>query len=123
MGFPQIQNKAICQRLCHKKGKEKTRKAKTVALETKVRELESIISTNSNDLVIEEYHKCKTELEEIYNYIILRSDTDWYELGEKSTKDFLNLEKRNKIRLNHTSGKSTMKTMKSQLILMRFLPN
>ena len=80
--------------------KAKERKAKRVALETKVRELETIISTNSNDLVIEEYHKCKAELEEIYNYItegiILRSKTDWYELGGKSTKYFLNLEKRNK---------------------------
>ena len=47
----------------------KERKTKRVALETKVRELESIISTNSNNSVIEEYHKCKAELEEIYNYI------------------------------------------------------
>ena len=80
--------------------KAKERKTKRVALETRVRELESIISTNSNDLVIEEHHKCKAELEEIYSYItesiILRSKTDWYELGEKPTKYFLNLEKRNK---------------------------
>ena len=80
--------------------KAKEWKAKRVALETKVRELESIISTNSNNLVIEEYHNYKAEREEIYNYItegiILRSETDWYELGDKSTKYFLNLEKRNK---------------------------
>ena len=80
--------------------KAKYRRTKRVALETKVRELESIISANSYDLVIEEYHKCKTEPEEIYDYItvgiILRSKTDWYELGEKSAKYFLNLEKRNK---------------------------
>ena len=60
----------------------------------------SPISTYSDDLVIDEYHKYKAELEEIYNYItevvILRSKTDWYELGEKSTKYFLNLEKRKK---------------------------
>ena len=49
--------------------KAKDRKTKRAALETKVRELESIISTNSNDLVIEEYHKFKAELEEIYDYI------------------------------------------------------
>ena len=41
--------------------KAKGRKRRRIALETKVRELESIISTNSNDLVIEEYHKCKAE--------------------------------------------------------------
>ena len=50
--------------------------------------------------MIEEYHKFKAELEEIYDYItegiILRSKTDWYELEEKSTKYFLNLEKRNR---------------------------
>ena len=80
--------------------KAKDSKTKRVALETKVSELETIISTNSNDLVIEEYHKCKAELEEIYNNItesiILRSKTDWYELREKSSKYFLNLEKRNR---------------------------
>ena len=41
-----------------------------------------------------------TKLEEIYNYItqgiILHSRVDWYEHGEKSSKYFLNLEKRNK---------------------------
>ena len=44
-------------------------KTKRVSLETKVREFESVISTNSNDSVIEEYHKFKAELEEIYDYI------------------------------------------------------
>ena len=79
-------------------------KTKRVALETKVRELESIISTNSNHLVIEECQKCTAELDEIYDYItegiILRFKTDWYEPGEKSnSKYFLNLEK--EIRPNH----------------------
>ena len=41
--------------------KAKDRKTKRVALETNVRELESIISTNANDLVIEEYHKYKAQ--------------------------------------------------------------
>ena len=40
------------------------------------------------------------ELETLYDYItaglILRSKTSWYEHGEKSSKYFLNLEKRNK---------------------------
>ena len=58
--------------------KAKECKTKRVALEAKIRELESIISTNSNDFLIEEYHKCKAELEKIYNYItkgiILRSN-------------------------------------------------
>ena len=40
----------------------------------------------------------------IYNYItqgiILRSTVDWYEHGEKSSKYFLNLEKRNKAKFH-----------------------
>ena len=39
-------------------------------------------------------------LEALYNYItegiIMRSKSNWYEFGEKSSKYFLNLEKRNK---------------------------
>ena len=46
------------------------------------------------------YNECKQELETLYDYItegiILRSRATWYERGEKSTKYFLNLEKRNK---------------------------
>ena len=30
--------------------------------------------------------------------VILRSNSDWYELGEKSTKYFLNLERKNSVR-------------------------
>ena len=66
----------------------------------RVKELESLISTDSEECSLQEYNKCKQDLEEIYNYItegiILRSKTDWYELGKKSTKYFLNLEERNK---------------------------
>ena len=47
-----------------------------------------------------EYNKCKSDLETLYDYItagiILRSKSDWYEHGEKSSKYFLNLGKRNK---------------------------
>ena len=50
--------------------------------------------------MINEYNECKQELEILYDYItqgiILRSRATWYEHGEKSTKYFLNLEKRNK---------------------------
>ena len=73
---------------------------KRKALEQKVKELESLISTGAEGCSLQEYNKCKQDLEEIYNYItegiVLRSKTDWYELGEKSTKYFLNLEKETK---------------------------
>ena len=65
-----------------------------------MKELDVLISSNAEETLIQEYHKCKHQLEEIYNYItqgiILRSKIDWYEHGEKSSKYFLNLEKRNK---------------------------
>ena len=80
--------------------KARGRRGKRQALEQKVKELESLISTGAEECSLQEYNKCKQDFEEIYNYItegiILRSKTDWYELGEKSTKYFLNLEKRNK---------------------------
>ena len=80
--------------------KAKERRAKRNKLELMVKELEVLISSNAEETVIQEYHDCKNQLEEIYNYItqgiILRSRVDWYEHGEKSSKYFLNLEKRNK---------------------------
>ena len=64
------------------------------------KELESLISTETEECSLQEYNKSRQDLEEIYNYntgsIILRSKTDWYELGEKSTKYLLNFQKRNK---------------------------
>ena len=45
----------------------------------------------------EEYNDCKTQLEQIQkikaNGIKIRSECEWYEHGEKSSKFFLNLEK------------------------------
>ena len=80
--------------------KAKERKAKRNKLELRVKEFEVLISCNAEETVIQEYHDCKHQLEKIYNYItqgiILHSRVDWYELGEKSSKYFLNLEKRNK---------------------------
>ena len=77
--------------------KAKEQKAKRNKLELRVKVL---ISSNAEETVIQEYYDCKHQLEKIYNYItqgiILRSKVDWYEHGEKSSKYFLNLEKRNK---------------------------
>ena len=65
-----------------------------------MKELDALISSNAEENLIQEYHKCKHRLEEIYNYvtqgIIIRYNVDWYEHGEKSSKYFPNLEKRNK---------------------------
>ena len=80
--------------------KAKKRKARRLELESKVKEFEEQLTTDSNDQFINDYNKCKEELESLYDYItdriILRSCATWYEKGEKSTKYFLDLEKRNK---------------------------
>ena len=69
-------------------------------MEKRIVELESLISSSSSQELLDEYNKCKSDLETIYDYItagiILQSKSDWYEHGEKSSKYFLNLEKRNK---------------------------
>ena len=48
-----------------------------------------------------EYKSAKQELDRIYDHIadgcILRSKARWYEEGEKASKYFLSLEKRNKV--------------------------
>ena len=71
-----------------------------MSLESKLKKLENNITVTSTDLELKEYNLVKQELEQIYNYItegiILRTQTTWYEEGKKSTKYFLNLEKRNK---------------------------
>ena len=79
----------------------KERRAKRNKLELRVKKLEGLLSTDSQEIAKESYD-CKQEIESIYNYItegiIMRYKTDWYEHGEKSTKYFLNLEKRNKVK-------------------------
>ena len=76
------------------------RKARRLALEKRLANLEGLISSNSSCDLLEEYSKCKSDLESLYNYItagiILWSESEWYEHGEKSSKSFLNLEKHNK---------------------------
>ena len=71
--------------------KVKERKPKRNKLELRVKELEVLISSNAEGTFIQEYHDCKYQCEEIYNYItqgiILRSTVDWYEHGEKSSKE------------------------------------
>ena len=61
-------------------------------------------SLRVNSLRVQEYHDCKHQLQEVYDFvtqgIILHSKVDWYEHGEKSSKYCLNLEKRNKAKFH-----------------------
>ena len=56
---------------------------------------------NNGTVSQEDYNQSKSWLDNWYDDytkgIILRSKSDWYEQGEKSTKYFLNLEKKNSI--------------------------
>ena len=84
----------------YSKQKSRERKQKRTSLESKLKKFENNLTVTSTDLKLKEYNSVKQELEQIYNYItegvILRTRTDWYEQSEKSTKYFLNHEKRNK---------------------------
>ena len=64
-------------------------------LENKLKELEGNLNTEDN---IPSCNIYKKELDSIYDHIAegirIRSKCDWYEHGERSTKFFLNLEKK-----------------------------
>ena len=49
--------------------KAKQRKAKRIGLESRIKELESSISTKSDSALINEYNECKQEQENLYDYI------------------------------------------------------
>ena len=80
--------------LKYSKEKAAERRSKRISLENRVKQLETKISTSSNEELLEQYNKAKNDLEALYDYttegIILRSKTDWYEQEEKSFKYFLN---------------------------------
>ena len=82
--------------------KSKEGKARRCELEKRRTELECSLSTKHNNNMLEEYHKCKSELDTLYDYItaglIICSKSNWYEQGEKSSEYFLNLEKRNQVK-------------------------
>ena len=65
-----------------------------------MKEFEEQLTTASNDQLINDYNKCKEELESLYGYItdeiVMRSRATWYGKGGKSIKYCFNLEKRNK---------------------------
>ena len=69
--------------------KVKKRKARRLELESKVKEFEEQLTTASNGQLINDYNKCKEELEVLYDNItdeiILRSRVTWYEKGEFSS--------------------------------------
>ena len=63
--------------------------------ENKLKELQVNLNTEDN---VQSYNTYKKELDSIYDHIAegirIRSKCDWYQHSEKSTKCFLNLEKK-----------------------------
>ena len=61
--------------------------------------LEKELAANPNETQLKDYYDTKLEIEhynnEKANGALIRSKADWAEFGEKNTKYFLNLEKRN----------------------------
>jgi hypothetical protein len=61
--------------------------------------LEKKLSDNPTEEIIQQYNETKLEIEQYNNEkahgVFIRSKCDWAEFGEKNTKYFLNLEKRN----------------------------
>jgi hypothetical protein len=80
-------------------------KSKSKKARTRENKLLSLISDVEKDLCdenIEYYSQLKQEMDEIERHkaegLIIRSKVRWYEHGEKSSKHFFNLEKRNQIK-------------------------
>ena len=76
-------------------------KAREIAIQLKLEDwIEKYCNdTNLNDEILTEFEALKNELNEIYSTkgkeTMFRSKVKWVEQGEKPTKNFFNLEKRN----------------------------
>ena len=87
-----------------KYGKQKALKMKMeeTQLEARLQEIETLMDSNEDAVDVEEESRVRNRLQEISEYktngLIMRSQARWHEKGEKSTKYFLRLETRNKIR-------------------------
>ena len=84
----------------YSRAKSKRMRERRQDLEKRVKFYEDNLLSDSDDGCLQKYHEAKAELDQLYSHItegiIIRSRTAWYEFGEKSSKYFLGLEKRNK---------------------------
>ena len=84
----------------YSRAKSKRMRERRQDLEKRVKFYEDNLLSDSDDGCLQKYHEAKAELDQLYNHItegiIIRSRSAWYEFGEKSSKYFLGLEKRNK---------------------------
>jgi len=118
------------------KSKRSELKKRELTLQTELEELDrKICNSTYMDLdqdVLEAYDAAKEELKEIYDLrgkeAIFRSKTKWIEEGEKPTKYFLNLEKRNYekktiLQVKLENGETTSDLKKVNKEIERFFSN
>ena len=86
--------------------KKKDRKTREYDLEKQIKTIQNLLGENHNAILEEILHELMTELEELREVymkgLLLRAKANWVENGEKPTKYFLNLEKRNYVNKNIT---------------------
>ena len=103
-----IRNHAIC----YSKQKAKERNKKEKSLQTAYEEAKTLYEADPTDLNQNRLNEAKEAFELFYEQkiagVIIRARARWHEHGERSTKYFLNLEKRNNVKKHirklHASG-------------------
>ena len=94
----------------YSKTKRFNMKTREIAIQLKLEELDRKLcnSTDLNDEILTEFETLKNELNEIYSTkgkeAMFRSKVKWVEQGEKPTKYFFNLEKRNYEKKNYNTA-------------------
>jgi len=99
----------------HSKRKAMERKEKEMNLQTEFSKAKQLFDSDPNATNVNALNSAKEKLELLYEEkvqgIIIRARARWWEHGEKSTKYFLNLEKRNHVKKHvrklKTSGSIT----------------
>jgi hypothetical protein len=85
--------------ICFSKNKAKENRDDIKEKMIEVDRLEKQLNNNSTDEIVQKYNEGKKYIEDYNNEktngVIIRAKVDWAEYGEKNTKFFLNLEKRN----------------------------
>jgi hypothetical protein len=85
--------------ICYAKSKAKETRDNIKQAIVDYEQLEKEICNQPSDETLQKYHETKIHIEQYNNEkangVILRSKADWAEFGEKNSKFFLNLEKRN----------------------------
>ena len=111
------------QAIFHSKRRAKQRNDRESTLEKKLNEARLAFERNPNDVNTTRYYETCEKLESFYNQktegIIIRARARWHENGEKSTKYFLNFEKRNHVKTHKETKHSWYNQNTSKCTLLR----